>query len=654
MRRFGYYKVAACVPEVRVADVDFNVASIIAMARSAYLKGVSLAVFPELCITGYTPGDLFGQRLLLDSAVEGLNKIAASTAELPMVLIVGMPLRAGNALANVAVVLSNGEAAGVVPKSYIPQYGEFYEGRRFTRAADLRLKEIEIGGKKVPFGTDIIFSCGEMKIGVEICEDLWVPDSPSTRLALAGANVIANLSATDELIGKHDYLLKLIESQSARCRCAYIYSSAGFGESSTDLLFSGNGIIAEDGAVISATQRLLTDARMAEAIIDLQKLESDRLSCGTFASCAATAPEVRLIPLPGTIAADSDLQEFTRRISQTPFIPSDSKVRNERCEEIADIQALSLAKRLKHIGCQSVTIGISGGLDSTLALLVCCRAFDILKLDRKGINAVTMPGFGTTQRTHTNADDLMDELSVTAIEIPIASAVTQHFRDIGQNPDAHDITYENSQARERTQILMDYANKTGGIVIGTGDMSELALGWCTYSGDHISMYGVNAGIPKTLVKHLVEWYATNAEKSGDKRLASTLRDIIDTPISPELTPADSEGKIAQITEDLVGPYILHDFYLYYVLRYGFTPRKIFFLARKAFAGVYSDKVLLKWLDAFYRRFFSQQFKRSCLPDGPKIGSVALSPRGDWRMPSDASRTLWSKECEDLIKEQYTV
>lgn len=650
MRKFGYYKVAACVPEVKVADVDFNVESIIAMARQAAEGGASLAVFPELCITGYTPGDLFGQRLLPDSAGKGLLTIAAATAVLPLLIVVGMPMRVGNALANVAVVLYKGEAAGVVPKSYIPQYGEFYEGRRFTRASDLRLKEVEIDGKTVPFGTDIIFCCGDMKLGIEICEDLWVPDSPSTRLALAGANVIANLSATDELIGKYDYLRSLIVSQSARCRCAYIYSSAGFGESSTDLLFSGNGIIAEDGNVLAATRRLVTAARMAEGIIDLHKLESDRLVTGTFAACAAQAAEVRMIHLPESGREDYRTPDFTRNISRTPFIPADSQIRNDRCEEIADIQALSLAQRLRHIGCKSVTIGISGGLDSTLALLVSCRAFDILGLDRKGINAVTMPGFGTSQRTHTNADNLMEELGVTALEIPIAAAVTQHFKDIGHNPDTHDITYENSQARERTQILMDYANKTGGIVIGTGDMSELALGWCTYSGDHISMYGVNAGVPKTLVKHLVEWYAGTAEKCGDSRLAATLRDIIDTPISPELTPSDSEGKIAQITEDLVGPYILHDFYLYYVLRHGFSPRKIFFLARKAFAGEYSDKVLLKWLDAFYRRFFAQQFKRSCLPDGPKIGSVALSPRGDWRMPSDASRALWSKECENLINE----
>lgn len=642
MTDYGYVRVGAGVPNLKVADLEFNKKGIIEMVADASSKGVRVLAMPELGVTGYTCGDLFEQPLLLKKAEEAVTAIAKATAALATAFAVGCPVASGGRRYNCAVMIAGGKVLGIVPKSHIPNYGEFYEKRWFDSGSQVKGGSVIFGGREVPFGTDLLFEVYGVKTGIEICEDLWVPAPPSCRLAKAGADVILNLSASDELIGKHNYLLHLISQQSARCRCAYVYSSAGWGESSTDLVFAGNAVIAEDGALLDSDRRFSIEPTLSVKDIDIEKLRNDRMRFSTYHDGCEGLPETRVIKS-GTVAeCETEPDPY---VDPLPFVPGDAAKLNEHCEEIINIQARGLMQRLGAISCKNAVIGISGGLDSTLALLVTVRAFDLLHLDRKGVVGITMPGMATTSRTRGNAVGLMDELGVTSLEIPIGKAVAQHFSDIRQDPGKYDVTYENSQARERTQILMDYANKVNGIVIGTGDMSELALGWCTYNGDHISMYGVNASVPKTLVKHLVKWFSTEV---GDK-VSKILLDIVDTPISPELVPSGKDT-ITQKTEDLVGPYELHDFFMYHLLRNSFTPRKIFWLSQKAFAGKYDGTTLLKWLRNFYRRFFNQQFKRSCMPDGPKVGSVCLSPRGDWRMPSDASPALWLSEIAELEKE----
>ena len=637
----GFIRVASASPRVSVADVAANVSEIKVLMAEAAEKGADLTVFPEMSLTAYTCADLFHSRELLDSARRGLDALAAESAKYPgAAFVVGVPVEAFGALYNCAAVLAGGRLCGIVPKTYVPGYNEFYERRWFESGEG---EGGEVLG--VPFGTDLLFRLGDATFGVEICEDLWVPVPPSCRLALAGAEVIVNLSASDDLIGKYDYLMSLISQQSARCLCGYAYASAGFGESSTDLVFDAKLVVAENGHILERNGRWVHGNQIVAADVDLEAIRRDRLHLTSFAACrrneGATCRVVDLGIKP------EERGGLLRDVDPRPFVPSSGAHLRDRCEEIVNIQAEGLAKRLDATHTRTLVVGISGGLDSTLALLVAVRSFDKLGLDRKGIVGVTMPGFGTTGRTHGNALKLMEALGVTSREISIVKAVEQHFSDIGQDPTLTDVTYENSQARERTQILMDLANKLGGMVLGTGDLSELALGWATYNGDHMSMYGVNSGVPKTLVRHLVSFFA-DIETSPE--VSATLRDIVDTPISPELTPAAADGSIAQKTEDLVGPYELHDFFLYYTLRYGFTPRRIFYLAQHAFRGAYSDATIAKWLRTFFRRFFNQQFKRSCLPDGPKTGSVCLSPRGDWRMPSDASSAQWLKECDGLIRQ----
>lgn len=641
----GFFRVAAVVPSVKIADPDANAGYIIEALTELNDKNVDLAVFPELCITGYTCADLFHQEALLDAAVSALQKIVAATAkDMSVTAVVGAPLRYEGALYNCAVVVSGGKIRMIVPKTYLPNYNEFYEKRWFVSRHRV---DGELLG--APFSNHLLGQICGVKFGVEICEDLWTPIPPSSHLVMAGAEVIVNLSASDDLIGKYSYLKSLICQQSARCLCAYVYSGAGFGESSTDLVFDGRALIAENGTMLAEGKRWQNAPQSAIVDIDIMALRRDRMHLRSFADCCAienTGKECSVVDCAtgnARLASEVDFCLY-RNISRTPFVPPTDSEIDARCEEILNIQAAGLAQRLNTVGCKTLVVGVSGGLDSTLALLVAVRAFDRLGLDRKGIIGITMPGFGTTGRTHTNALTMMEGLGVTSREICIDKAVKQHFEDIGQDASVHDVTYENSQARERTQILMDVANKEGGMVLGTGDLSELALGWATYNGDHMSMYGVNVSIPKTLVKYLVR---REANISQNEKTASALHDIIDTPISPELIPADDNGEITQKTEDLVGPYELHDFYLYYTLRYGFMPRRVYMLALKAFDGAYSPDEIKYWLKTFYRRFFSQQFKRSCLPDGPKVGSVCLSPRGDWRMPSDASSALWLKEVESL-------
>lgn len=642
MTDYGYVRVGAGVPNLKIADLEFNKKRIIEMVADASAKGVRILVMPELGVTGYTCADLFEQPLLLRKAEEAVLSIAEATKDLEIAFAVGCPVIAGGRRYNCAIMIAGGKVLGIVPKSHIPNYGEFYEKRWFESGARIKDDFLEFGERTVAFGTDFLFDVYGVKVGIEICEDLWVPVPPSCRLAQAGADIILNLSASDELIGKHDYLLRLILQQSARCRCAYVYSSAGWGESSTDLVFAGNAIIAEDGSILDSERRFFIEPTISMKDVDVEKLRNDRTRFSTYYDGCDSFPEIRIIKSGLESESETDLNPY---VDPLPFVPNNEAKLNEHCEEIINIQARGLMQRLNAISCKNAVIGISGGLDSTLALLVTVRAFDLLHLDRKGITGITMPGMATTSRTHNNAVGLMEELGVTSLEIPIGKAVAQHFSDIGQDPEKYDVTYENSQARERTQILMDYANKVNGIVIGTGDMSELALGWCTYNGDHISMYGVNASVPKTLVKYLVKWFSTEFGEKASK----ILLDIFDTPISPELVPSGKDT-ITQKTEDLVGPYELHDFFMYHLLRNSFAPRKIFWLSQKAFAGKYDDATLLKWLRNFYRRFFNQQFKRSCMPDGPKVGSVCLSPRGDWRMPSDASSALWLSEIAELEKE----
>lgn len=644
----GYFRVAAASPEIKPGDVDFNINKIFELADKAEKERTGVIVFPELSVTGYTCADLFYQSNLLKAARKGLFTLADKTADFKEVIVVGAPLQYGSSLYNCAVILYKGKIVGAVPKKHLPNYNEFYERRWFKEADSLKnLDPSAYQSAEIPVLADKIIAINGVTIGIEICEDLWVPIPPSSKMAAAGANIILNLSASNEVIGKHNYLVKLIANQSARCRCAYVYASAGTGESSTDLVFSGNCIIAENGNILAESPRFELGSKLEIRDIDVDLLENDRRKFATFTELDSSDYSILTID-----SSDCENQCFSpgedlnikRTISPTPFISQDEKALKEACAEISAIQAWGLAQRLRAINCHNAVIGISGGLDSTLALLVTIRSFDMLGLDRKGIVAITMPGFGTTTRTKTNATLLMELTGVTIKEISINDAVKQHFKDINHDPAIHDATYENSQARERTQILMDMANKTGGIVIGTGDLSELALGWCTYNGDHISMYGVNASIPKTLVRYLVRWYADTAT---NPKVRDVLYDIIDTPISPELLPASEDGSIEQKTEDLVGPYELHDFFLHSMLRNNFSPTKIYHLACHAFSGKYSPEVIKHWLKTFYRRFFSQQFKRSCMPDGVKVGSVTLSPRGDWRMPSDASANLWLKEVESL-------
>jgi NAD+ synthetase len=639
---YGFVKVAAAVPLVQVADCFYNIEKIEGLMRQASEKGVQIIAFPELSVTGYTCLDLFAQQTLLNGAEEALLQLVSNTADLDILTIVGVPLRTENRLINAAVVFQKGAIRGIVPKTYLPNYKEFQEQRWFTSATELRESTISIGEEEYPMGSHLLFRSGRLTAGIEICEDLWVPVPPSSLLAMEGANIIFNLSASNELIGKHAYLRSLICQQSARCMAGYVYASSGFGESSTDLVFAGNGIIAENGNLLAESPRFTMEEQLVISEIDIETLQNDRQVNTSFMYGTSGLPKEKAQVVDFQVRIPDGFS-LTRPVDPHPFTPSGEALK-ERCEEIFHIQVAGLAKRLVHAHAQTAVVGISGGLDSTLALLVTVMTFDALKMPRGQIIGITMPGFGTTDRTYTNACDLIRSLGVTLKEIPIKEACLQHFRDIDHDPSVHDVTYENSQARERTQLLMDVANQKNGLVIGTGDLSELALGWATYNGDHMSMYGVNGSIPKTLVKYLVEWVA-NHKVDDASRL--TLLDIVDTPISPELIPADENGNIKQKTEDLVGPYELHDFFLYHFLRFGSHPSKIYFLAQKAFAGIYDNATVKKWLYTFFRRFFQQQFKRSCLPDGPKVGSVSLSPRGDWRMPSDAVSRLWLEEIERI-------
>lgn len=643
----GFIKVAAAIPSVKVADCSYNVQQIESLIAMAEGKGVEVIVFPELCITGYTCQDLFKQTLLLEQAENSVLMLLDFTRKLDIISIVGVPVVVGDLLLNCAAVIQKGDLLGLVPKTYLPNYSEFYEKRWFASSQDLQPSEIRFAGNKIvvtPQPT-LFRTCDGAMFGVEICEDVWAPVPPSCNLALSGADIIFNLSASDELIGKHDYLKGLLAQQSARMISGYVYSGCGFGESTQDVVYGGNAIAYENGQLLAESERFALDPQLIITQIDVEKIRNERRTNSTYIN-AQRGHDSRIVNAHTVMPRDFEL---IRDVDPHPFIPKTDDM-EKSCDEIFSIQVAGLAKRLVHTGCKTVVVGISGGLDSTLALLVCVRTFDKLQLSRKGIVGVTMPGFGTTDRTYNNAVNLMKSLGITLREISIADAVKQHFNDIGHDINVHDVTYENSQARERTQILMDLSNQLGALVIGTGDLSELALGWATYNGDHMSMYGVNAGVPKTLIKYLVKFVAMS-EDSDETR--SILLDIIDTPISPELIPADEAGNITQKTEDLVGPYELHDFFLYHIIRFGYRPSKIFMLARKAFDGsnpeapFYDDETIKKWLTIFLRRFFNQQFKRSCLPDGPKVGSVSLSPRGDWRMPSDASSALWLKECEQI-------
>ena len=695
MDNYGFIRVAACSPRVKVADIEYNTSEILSAIDKAEEKKVSLLVFPELCVTGYTCGDLFSQDLLISEAEKAVVKIKTHTRAKEVTVVVGVPVRHLDRLYNCAAVIRNGMVRGLVPKLYVPNYGEFYESRWFSSGADfLSPGNVSTGnfhddgkdyyregtpctmvyaGFRTTISPNQVFSIGHASFAVEICEDLWMPVPPSSFHALCGARIIVNTSASNEVLMKHEYRKALVANQSARTISGYIYCSSSYGESTQDMVFAGSSLICENGTFMAESERFSTSTQMIFADLDMEKLSILRQRETTF---TAIIPDGRkssdmrrrysMVDL-GKAASTSFEGEMYRHIEPHPFVPGgDPAEIARRAEEITSIQVMGLMTRLEHIGCKTAVIGISGGLDSTLALLVTVLAFDRLGLDRKGIIGITMPGFGTTGRTQRNAVDLMTALGVTQREISIVPCVSRHFEDIGQDPSVHDVTYENAQARERTQILMDVANKENGLVVGTGDLSELALGWATYNGDHMSMYGVNASIPKTLVKYLVKWAAENnfgSAVAGERSAREILLDVVDTPISPELTPADDKGQIKQKTEDLVGPYELHDFFLYNMFRFGYSPSKIFFMAKKAFIGKkedasvflgpegkfneYDEQTLLKWLKKFYWRFFSQQFKRSCLPDGPKVGSVSLSPRGDLRMPSDAKVALWIADLEKL-------
>lgn len=622
----GFVRVAAAIPELRVADCAFNVSKMADLIRQGESEKAQVICFPELSITGYTCADLFFQQQLLADAEKALNELQLLTFSTTAVIIVGMPVRVQSQLFNTAVVLQGGHVLGVVPKTHLPNNNEFYEKRWFSSATTTDIQSIYLSGAEVPFGTNLLFSDGKFSFSIELCEDLWVPIPPSSQHALHGADIIFNLSATNELIGKHNYLRQLVEQQSARCVAGYVYASAGAGESTTDVVYAGNGLIAENGKIVAASERFSFEPQLIVNDIDIERLQADRLRNSNYAN-DKSGRAYQIIKLEDAHFTNFDLK---RTYNKHPFVPALTN-RDTSCEEIFSIQVGGLAKRWSHTHSETVVLGISGGLDSTLALLVCVKTADKLGYDRERIIGITMPGFGTTDRTYSNAVNLMQSLGITLLEIPIKDACLQHFKDIDHAPEQHDVVYENTQARERTQILMDIANQRNGLVIGTGDLSESALGWATYNGDHMSMYAVNSGVPKTLVRYLVDW-ASNQLDAISKEI---LRDILDTPVSPELLPADEHGDIAQKTEDIVGPYELHDFFLYYLVRFGFSPAKIFFLARNAFAETYADETIEKWLKIFIRRFFAQQFKRSCIPDGPKVGSINLSPRGDWRMPSDA-------------------
>ena len=628
-------KVAAATPDIRVADVEFNTQNIINAMEEAQKNGAKILVFPELCVTGYTCSDLFDHSVLLKASRKALLEIAENTNDKDMLVFVGAPLEVNGKLYNVAAAMNQGEIIGFTTKTFLPNYGEFYEMRQFTPGPQT-VREITFEGKKIPFGPQILFQAEgmeELVVAAEICEDVWSPVPPSIQAALEGATVIVNCSASDETIGKDTYRRALISGQSARLISGYIYANAGEGESTTDLVFGGHNIIAENGTVLKESSRYVNEIIYSE--LDLQRITGERRKNTTF----QPLDEETLVRVPFTVEETKTF--LTRTFPKKPFVPSDEQTRAQRCEEILTIQAMGLKKRLAHTNARTAVVGISGGLDSTLALLVTARAFDMLGRDKKDIIAVTMPCFGTTDRTYQNACEMSKKVGATLIEVPIADAVNVHFRDIGHDPEDHSVTYENCQARERTQVLMDIANKTWGMVIGTGDLSELALGWATYNGDHMSMYGVNASVPKTLVRHLVKYAADDTK---DEALKNVLYDVLDTPVSPELLPP-KDGDIAQKTEDLVGPYELHDFFLYFMLRFGYEPSKIFRIACMTFDGEYDKETIFKWLETFCRRFFSQQFKRSCLPDGPKVGTVALSPRGDWRMPSDACVAVWMRDLE---------
>lgn len=634
----GFVKVAAITPDMRVADVDYNTAEICKNIGEAVEAGAKVLVFPELAITGYTCGDLFFQDALLKSAEEGLRKIVEYTKGKDALIFVGLPFVHAGKLYNVAAALNDGEILGFTTKTFLPNYDEFYEMRYF-QPGSTTLEQILFDGKQVAFGPQILFECREMKelvVAAEICEDVWAPVPPSVPAAIQGATIIVNCSASDESVGKETYRRELIKGQSAKLISGYIYASAGYGESTTDLVFGGHDLIAEKGMILTESERFRNGIVYSE--IDVKRLAWERRKNTTF-QMTHFPYETARVPF----SLNVEETELTRKILQTPFVPETETERNLYCKETLMIQAMALKKRLDHTNCKSAVVGISGGLDSTLAILVTAKAYDLLGLDRKDILGVTMPCFGTTDRTYQNACLLVEKLGATLKEVDIKEAVTLHFKDIEHDMNVHDVTYENSQARERTQVLMDIANQTNGMVIGTGDMSELALGWATYNGDHMSMYAVNASLPKTFIKHVVKYYAETCE---EKELKEVLLDILDTPVSPELLPP-KDGEIAQKTEDLVGPYELHDFYLYYMLRYGYEPSKIYRLAKYAFEGVYDDETILKWLKKFYWRFFSQQFKRSCVPDGPRVSGMSLSPRGDWRMPSDACVAVWIKELEEL-------
>ena len=635
----GFIKVSAVTPKIKVADPEYNAGVCIEAIKAEAAKGAKIIVLPELVLTGYTCQDLFLQDTLIAEAKEQLCRVIVETADVDALVFIGLPMELCGKLYNVAAVFSHAGIKGFVPKRYLPNYAEFYEQRHFA-AGQEEAVFVDFAGQTVPFGGNLIFQSDVidgLAVGCEICEDLWVPDPPSTSLAMAGANIIVNLSASNETVGKAEYRRGLVGMTSSRLLCAYVYCSAAEGESTQDLVFSGHNIIAENGRILSETKRF--EAGTARADIDIKRLMSERRRMTTF--------DVPLKAVDGFTRVGFELEKcdtaLERIFDPAPFVPSDAAARADRCEEILSIQSYGLKKRYEHTGLKTAVIGVSGGLDSTLALLVTVRAFDMAGLDHKGIKAVTMPCFGTTSSTKGNAVRLSEALGCELITVDIAASVRQHFSDIGHDENDHSVTYENCQARERTQVLMDMANKENGLVIGTGDMSELALGWATYNGDHMSMYGVNAGVPKTLVRHLVTYYA---DSCGNDEVSAVLRDVLDTPVSPELLPPEN-GEISQRTEDLVGPYELHDYFLYYMLRAGFAPDKIYRIACRSFEGTYDKETILKWLKVFYRRFFAQQFKRSCLPDGPKVGSVAVSPRGDLRMPSDASRAAWQKILDRL-------
>lgn len=647
--KYGFVKTACASPRLKVADCNFNSEQIICAAKDAAKNGASVIVFPELSITGYTCGDLFFQRTLQNASEVQLKRIISETAKLDSVIFVGLPVPRAEGIYNCAAAIKGGELLALFAKSYLPNYGEFYERRHFTPfQQNMNTQFIDFAGfEEVPFGTDILIQDEKdsaITIGCELCEDLWVPVPPSSRHILAGATIIANLSGGNEIIGKADYRRSLVKSHSARSLCVYLYANAGLDESTQDMVFAGHNLISENGTLLAESSLFSSETIYAD--IDVERLCQERRRTTSFGFSANNNTfNSNYVIVQIKMNVEKAAGEFSRYVDPHPFVPSDKDKRTQRCLEVITLQAQGLAKRLRHINCQSAVIGLSGGLDSTLALLITCRAFDLCGIERSKVTAITMPCFGTTDRTYNNACSLAKECGATLKEVPIADAVRQHFADLGHDESLHDVTYENCQARERTQVLMDYANKTNGIVIGTGDLSELALGWCTYNGDHMSMYGVNSSIPKTLVRYLVQWFAEASEDAKNEKLASVLKDILDTPVSPELLPP-KEGVISQVTEDLVGPYELHDFYLYYLLRFGFSPAKIYFLAQNANLP-YGKDVILKWLKTFYRRFFTQQFKRSCMPDGAKVGTINLSPRGDWRMPSDAVYSAWNEELETL-------